>query len=806
MDAALKRKVLKQLARTSGDVAQAALAKEADAIKVSLQTESNYDEILSGLESLDTIGYRVHANVLDILSAFLARIDGLKLTYPKIEGYSEEKQRSHKNQATLIVKALEVLEHVRYHQPDTVLKIFFGYSAHSDASISKQALHGIEALAGFDIDIFYANDKGWPGLGWEPQEKVLEVVESFADADRTAYFAGILVACEQILSPTIEGTNWTYNSVKFRSGPVPAMDGVVGIRKRALVILEKMYELSKNTEQKKTVLATMNVATRTPHMGSYGDDVWKMIEDDTASVLRFMKSRVQGEELPVIQKIEHDAYFFMRRGQGTGEISALALQIKEALDNNPEYQIYKVLIGFEGVFDEWRVDEEKGAEAFDRESSLRERKTQEFAQSVTSENFDTWKARILSYASVRSNDLATFPYFGRFLEQLGKSSPTLAIRLLEENSEQLDRFFVSLLVGAWDTNERPRVREIALNWVRNGSHLFTLARLLEHVNELDTDLLYVVLDEAKTRKDCDAVNQVISTVSAHYGKTNVDLTKEFFLPALQFLTAEKNSGWIFDFWYRQLRKEMLAAMNRDQYQIILDNLVLLPTIDYHAEQILRHIGEREPEQVLQFFCARIDLESDDDVAGKYDAVPYSLRELAKPLSSVPEQAVEIVRKTYDGNYGMFIFRGARLIKNIFPNFDDNLAKQLIELVRSKNKGDILFVLAILRGYEGQVFIHNICKEIVKATPVHSSMRNEIDIALHNTGVVSGEYGFVNAYQRKIEEIRPWLDDPNPEVQAFALGYIERLGQRIVSERQRADEDIVLRKHQYGDDDSGDVGD
>ncbi len=798
MDAALKRKVLKQLARTSGAVAQTALTKEAEAIKVALQAETDFDEVLSKLESLDTIGYRVHVNVLEILTTFLDQIEGVNLTYPETEGFSQEKQRIYKNKSRLVVKALEVLEHVRYHQTEQVIKIFFRYSAHPDADIVKQAHHGIEALAGFDLDIFYGDGKGWQGLGWQPQEKVLQAIDSLKDEERKAYFSGILVAGEQILSPTIEGTNWTYNTVKFRSGPVPAIDGVIGVRKAAQTILEKMYLLAESGEQKKAVLGAMHAATRTPHMGKYDDDVWKMIESDTAAVLRFMKAIVATEELLVAQKIEHDAYFFMRRGKGKGEISTLALEIKAILDNAPDYQIFKVLIGFEGVFGEWHEDSDKDSSDYERERTYREEKAKEFAQSITSENFDAWEKRILVYASVRSNDLATFPYFGRFLEQIGKSSPALAIRLLEGHSEQLERFMVPLLGGIWDSDERPRIREMAINWIKDGSRLFTLARLLEFSNELDADLLHQILDEAIRRNDTNATNQVISTVVAHFGKSNDDLINELFLPALQFLTTEKNSGWIFDSWYRLQRGDILAAMDPDQYQVILDNLLWVGNLDYQAEQVLRHIAEKAPEQVILFFCERITKESDDDFSGKYSAIPYSFQELSEPLSKIPGQAVDLVRRTYDGNYGMFMFRGARLLKNIFPSFGEALSEKLVELVRSKDKDNILFVLAILRGYEGQVFIHDVCKEIIKATSSRSSIRNETDIALHSTGVVSGEYGFANAYQKKIEEIQPWLNDADLEVQAFARGYIKRLEERIALEKQRADEDIALRKHQYGE--------
>ncbi len=64
-------------------------------------------------------------------------------------------------------------------------------------------------------------------------------------------------------------------------------------------------------------------------------------------------------------------------------------------------------------------------------------------------------------------------------------------------------------------------------------------------------------------------------------------------------------------------------------------------------------------------------------------------------------------------------------------------------------------------------------------------------------VVMGEFGFAEAYERKIEEIKPWLNDENEKVRNFAADYVTRLKNTAKSERRRAEEDIELRKHAYG---------
>ncbi len=61
----------------------------------------------------------------------------------------------------------------------------------------------------------------------------------------------------------------------------------------------------------------------------------------------------------------------------------------------------------------------------------------------------------------------------------------------------------------------------------------------------------------------------------------------------------------------------------------------------------------------------------------------------------------------------------------------------------------------------------------------------------------GEFGFAEAYERKIEEIKPWLSDENEGVRKFSADYVTGLENSAKSERRRAEEDIELRKHAYG---------
>ena len=84
--------------------------------------------------------------------------------------------------------------------------------------------------------------------------------------------------------------------------------------------------------------------------------------------------------------------------------------------------------------------------------------------------------------------------------------------------------------------------------------------------------------------------------------------------------------------------------------------------------------------------------------------------------------------------------------------------------------------------------HNILRD--NKTPV-------VSIVLQCTGVVMGEFGFGERYERKIKEIKHGPDDENEIVQSFTADYVTELQHRAKSDHCQAEENIELRKHSKG---------
>ncbi|MFZ0693526.1 MAG: hypothetical protein WAN51_05145 [Alphaproteobacteria bacterium] len=799
MDFDLKLKALSRLAESTTADAEAAVQKEIDKAAASLETSTQYDLLEQPLAILKVAGHRASERVVQIVLTFMQRLRTLDITYSEQYRLLEGEIKKYHNAAALTVQAVDVLILLRYLETKPVLRALMDLSLHDSADVRKKALDGLEQLCSYDIDVIFGDGKKG-GIGVAPQRDIIDEISSLDDTGIRKYFFPILTIFDGLLAPTMQKTSWTYRTMTLSRGQVPGAPEVAEIRFRAMEILKRIYSLATTNVEKLKVIGSLREATRVHHLGENREDSVKMVVRDSVVVLNFFASLVAHEEFSVIQKIEHEGYWIFYHAF-TDEVASCARVIETEIAKNAEYQIYKTLIGFEGIFDNWQtVKESKSDNRFQSDEKYRKDRALEFASQITSENYVVWRQRILKYAETRSDDLATFPVFFYFLEQFAALQPKLALDLVSKDAEQIDRFLIPLIRTLSAGPEREAAKTLIEAWTRDGKYLYASIKQFLQNENLDADLLRLLLGKALELNDVNSVAMVMSVAVSNYASSKKFLIDEFFLPALDGLTGRSNADWIFDFWYRRETRVLIQDLDPAGIELVLCNLMRLRKIDYQAEEILYLVAEKAPEKVFDFLCKRLthSVRGKDEGVRLFDPIPFKLHKLNKPLSGIPGHAVSAIRSTYDGNYGMFIFLGARLLHIVFPDFPKDFEDALRKVLDSRENADIEFVVAVLRNYKGELFIHRICKEIVRILPTDSSLRTEVAIALQSSGVVTGEFGLAEAYERKKDEIKDWLNDPEEKIQDFARWYISSLERMSAAERKRAQEEIALRRNRYGE--------
>ncbi|HVI61103.1 MAG TPA: ABC transporter substrate binding protein [Bradyrhizobium sp.] len=345
-----------------------------------------------------------------------------------------------------------------------------------------------------------------------------------------------------------------------------------------------------------------------------------------------------------------------------------------------------------------------------------------------------------------------------------------------------------------ESNQAAAALKLMERWIEQGQHLAAIARHLRLTKGASADLMRKAGQKALDAKDVIAVIEGIAAIVANKA---FDLVDPVVMPGLRLLTEQNDTRWVSAIWFMPELGEFLTHLSESQSEIVLENLVLCARIDHDEEHILTAIAGSYPRSVWHFFKARLDRaatkERDEE---HYEDIPFQLHELVQPLSRDPSFAVDAVRSWYAADQSLFQYRGGKLLHNVFPGFSSALGAKLVAIVQECTDAAINFVLTILQTYQGQPALHDVCKEVVDKLPENDSRLNEIEVILESTGIISGQFGFVEAYQRKKNEVSPWLSDPRPKVRAFAERYQRTLDRSIAAEQRRSETDYELRRREW----------
>ena len=793
----LKKNLLETLAQTEGERAETILKKEANRLQPIIEQSTDFVAVKEALETLDIFVFRVSEEAVKIIGVLLRGIGDRQIS---CDSLLQKRLADNKIKPTLILKALQALEKIRYHRPDEVLDLALLYSVYPDETVSKEAISVLVKSAKFDINIFYAGENRW-GLGSQPQERILAALKKLSKKAKSLYASAILSVCRELLSGEMEGIESDYQTMSISRGAVPADPEIIQMRRGALELLAEIYNFEDSDLGRKQVLSAMHEATRGTHGVRYPEGYQAMIDADTVWFLQFLESIIGTAPLEFLESREDDVYRLYHRTKSK-KVKAAALKIKSVLDANNEFQIFKTLIGFEGVFYDWdgpATQLERHSEVQD----LRESRAKFFVDQIKSNNFKAWESRIKKFASIESNDMATFPIFGKFLEYLGEQKPKFSRHLLESGDTNLERFFVPLLVGYWKADEAG-VKELLDTWIKGNRHLFQVGRFIQFNPSLDEALLASFAAQTFKTKDPGALRTITSIVATHFEK-HPEIIHSYFVPTVKLLTETKDVRWIWDFWYRHERKQILGKLSKKEALIVLQNLVHANQVEHHLEETIVGIAEKYPELILKFFKERIDIEkvvkeerSAEEERSDYEAIPYQLYSLNTSLAKHPELVVQGVRSWFKRDNTWFRFREARFLHSIFNPGEVGFISALVKLASTGDTEDSYFVAYVLTNYTGEESLKPVFLALIENGPSEEDrFMTNIYIALQNAGVVSGEFGMAEAYEKKVKYVKSWLNSDSEKVKKFATDFVDSLSKTAIHERKRSKTSLDLRKLKYG---------
>jgi hypothetical protein len=723
-------------------------------------------------------------NIIEIVKSALKKSKSLKIK-PIRTSFGNLKGYSYKDVTDV---CLDILNDLRYFYPEKVLNLLIMLSLDKEPEVKKKSLEILSRLSQYNL---HALKK----IGYYPQLLILEKIEKWGTEQLIERIESIAEISDKLLSPSFEGHSMEdYKTFSLQFGALKVTNNLKEIRKRTIILLKKLYLLVNDLKQKQKIIIKLQEVTRMPDRGGYDKDMENMVLDDTNALIDYYISIIPNADNEIVKDIEEYTYWLSRRFDVKKLTRIKELQFLVA--SNKEYEIFRTLVGY----DYYIADQEEDPEKIDWKEveARRKAKIQEFINDISEENYGEWKRKILSLIKNYSfpKDQGNFLHFNFLLNELGKQKPEIAYKFLIEIDKKIEPFLTHLIAGIWESPLKQSVKDLIFKWVNEGKHLSQCALVFDYVGAMNKSLINEIFKKAKEIENKDVQNDTFNNIIRSIVKNfpTHKNTKKLFINSIKELTKNKNWYWIYNEW--RSRGLILKALTQADVNTIFENLLFLSDIKYPAEKVLTPIAEKYPQKIISFFYKRFLIQKKKKQEDHYDAIPYRLHQLNKPLSENAEIVVPEILKWFKKKDLLLHWEGSHLIEAIFPVFNKRLEEELIKLIKSKNGKNIRIVFSILRAYKGEESLHNICKELIKEYPTNDDYHKKIFIVLSQMGVVSGEYGFVEGFKKKKEEIKSWKKDKNKAIQLFVKEYEDFLDKRILYEQKQADEIIELRKRQF----------
>jgi ppGpp synthetase/RelA/SpoT-type nucleotidyltranferase len=750
----------------------------------------NYDDLPAAYEGLK--GPLLRA----VKSARTTEPVPIETTYGNMDGFKADA-------VTRLV--VEIVENLRYADVTGTLQLLIDiYRDEPNDAIRQQIVNAAKKLSEYKIDVYNK-------VGSMFQMALVDYLASMNDAEVDSVRPIALTVWTETIQSEITGEKWKADSVVLSTGAVPPSDQLRDVRDKAIKALFAAYDRSTDDVQKRAVLSALNTATRTPNQAQYSNELLAATLKDATRIVDFVTERAKAASYELLQHLEHRFLYDYFRATGFTEdlenrfscqaeaeaLVAAILKFRDTINADDRFVRYKVLVGFESVYPSHWTDEEFAYKA----DEYRRGETTRYIDEINAANQDDWFDLIARCADTKSNDLATFPVFGNFINKLAERKPEVADRLLAKASDNLRNFLAGFLNGL-ALSVRPEIYERVLeSELESARNLAGVVRHLRYSDVKKPDFAARLLKRGMDKDDHVAIIECLLLALEHYGTEKISDADTVVRDALIFLNDRKDPRWVSEAWFLQKATKFYQELTPERTAQVLQNLGYVRQVNFQVERVLVRLAERQPAAVWDYFGTRLAKEAvDGDDEERFEAVPFQFHGLEYELSKDPQLAISKGLSWFAQDRELFEFRGGRLLSSAFPNCTPEFATALTELVKIGGDTETDFALAILRNYRGETSTYVVLKEIVSHFPDDPSKMDGVRVSIDSTGVVSGEFGLAEAWRAKKESLTEWLADERPEVKAFAEKHIAELDLMIVSEQRRAEAEREMRSRSYDEED------
>jgi ppGpp synthetase/RelA/SpoT-type nucleotidyltranferase len=656
-------------------------------------------------------------------------------------------------------------------------------------------------LAHYDLEV-------WRLYGPFIQEELLNHIESINGVEILELQPLLLIIFNELLGTEVRSTSRNSTTLVFHRGVVVASKRLRLVRKRTIDFLRILFFQTNSDESHFEVMRVFKKTIYPPLNQSCSDELLLLLMQNMITTFEFMEEIASKLNFELLQDIENQVHrcFWTyahhpnamhdspKINETSINLKSSILAFRNIINSNPDYVIFKILIGFNSIFLPAWEDKEFGIE---KSEKYRIKKLNELILSVNEDSSEIWFNRIKNYAEIKSNDSATFMIFRKFLVQLALAQPAITLSYVDRLNASLIPFLPSFLDGLMQSIKYAEIMSQIDTWLQAGINLPQIAWYVCFAEKFNEVLIYRTNDTALKYNNLNAVNYTLIAMVKNFDEFSDNQVKIKFFLSLQYLHEAKNFSWVQLTGIFLEKSTMIHSFDEMQINFLLDLLIFYPKFNYDLMRIITAIAKQWLDKVINFIGDRIIFSRTENAPRHYESVPFDIFDsLQKLLVTASVTLFENARIWFEKDPKYFNYDCSRFIYLIFPEFTTDIEEYLMSLIKASNVQDYSFVLSILSAYEGKSFIFKFVREIIVYIKPENPLWDESAEVLITTGVVSGMYGHAEIYAQRKVLLESWVVDENKNVQDFAKYLINKLDSMIANENRSAEATIALRKLSY----------
>jgi len=795
MNIAERKVQLRKLAALDSAKAEQYLESVARELIEEVKNSVDNDYVAERLDLFTEFAYRVPTQALEIIRLVL----GAKPVEPQIikSRFGEHPGNTH---IKLMLRAVELLDSLRYLVPDDVLYLVAELSMHEQKEVREQALKTADGYASYDLRILKQ-------IGYLPQRKMIDFIAGWSTEQRIRHLDFVEAVAKRLLSSSVMSSEMTaVDKLTLTYGQVTPTESLKEIRRQAMDMISELFWAVSEAKSRLRLVQVLDNVTQQPHNVQVITEVHEMIVRDSQYLVGIYRKMASAGILAVTSYIE-DQLFWINKGETykTQE----SVQLREEILADKLYQLFYLLVGdrTKHHLDEggWEVSERMHAQ-----------RVRALVESVNKQNLSRLSDQLNKIADEQGLiESWRYSSFDDFLVQLSENKPREADLIFEDAFARhlpLCSFVVGFLLGLRMKNEFELWDKYAerITELRQVEYIVSLIRSLCLPKGID-------LQKAIREKDLDIVDAAVNRSGPlSFIKGSDDPLIHFYTLETILRCLSRSPTWMQSLFVAQVEgnprnlrgslRQLHIAIARDWIHMtelagetinfLASKLIEVPDLDWEMQDLLLKMGHMEGCRfVMDLVMKRIRFHESLRKAHTeehYEPIPFhmdpQLQQFISDDAGYKKIMSEWLERMTD-EWSIYNWEVSRLLHTIGRGFDEILLA-LIE------KGDDISLnraATAMHSMEGSSIKLSI--EIARRTDDEGILR-KISTNLLSTGVVSGEYGIAIALENKAMELEQYQSDSSERVRRFVGLTVRDLREAAEHERQRAEESMQLRRIEF----------